>query len=156
MMMASAATAPTTIPAIVPVDGPAGLCMLVGDTADVFVASKGGSDEDWGGIDVDAAGDLDEISDEGLPEDFVELVDTFSVERLVVVAIVGEGVVVEVVRDVELVVCDVVIITVVMVGIVLGGLVVVVGTMFDEVAVVVMGVLDGVAMVSSRIQNWPV
>jgi hypothetical protein len=46
MMMASTATAPTTIPAIVPVDGPVGLCMLVGDTADVFVASTGGSEVD--------------------------------------------------------------------------------------------------------------
>jgi hypothetical protein len=157
MMMASTATAPTTIPAIVPVDGPVGLCMLVGDTADVFVASTGGSEVDWEGLSVDAAEDLDDDSDGGPAGGFVELVDVFSVERLVVVLVtVGEDVMLEVVRDVELVVCEVVIVTVVMVGIVLDGLVVVVGTIFDEVVVVVVGVLDGVAKVSSRIQNWPV
>jgi hypothetical protein len=46
MTMASKATAPTTMPAIVPVDGLEGICMFVGDTADVFAGSTGGPEED--------------------------------------------------------------------------------------------------------------
>jgi hypothetical protein len=46
MTMASIATAPTTIPAIVAVDGPGEFCMLAEDIADVFGASADGAEED--------------------------------------------------------------------------------------------------------------
>jgi len=81
----------------------------------------------------------------------VESVDTSSVERLEVAAggvVVGD-LVLEAALDAELVVCEVVVV----VGVRLDELVVVVGTMFDIMVVTTVGVLGGVAAVSSRIQN---
>lgn len=82
----------------------------------------------------------------------MELVDTSSVERLEVAAggvVVAGDFVLEAALEAEPVVCEVFVV----VGVRLDELVVVVGTMFDIMVVTTVGVLGGVAAVSSRIQN---
>jgi hypothetical protein len=89
---------------------------------------------------------LEDGSEEGPERDFVEPVDASWV--VVVAAVVG-AIMLEVVRDVKLVVCEVIAVVAVVVAVlVLDGLVVVVGTIFVGVVVQEVEVLNGVAAVS--------
>lgn len=74
-MMASKATAPTTMPASAPVDRPVGLGVLVGDGAEVLVSRAGDSEEDRGTPDVDVVVGFEDVVLGGLVVVVVEVLD---------------------------------------------------------------------------------